>query len=250
MGNLTLNGATSGQITISPPAVAGTNTLTLPASTGTVALTASPTFTGTTTVSNLAMNGSSSGTTTLSPSATASGTVTIPAGTGTAAVQGVSTNLVSGTSVPTTSGTSIVIATGIPAYVKRITIIFNGVNLNGTSDTLVQLGTGAGPTYTTTGYVSASGRYSYTNSTGGTNSTAGLNIASGNATANLLGSMTIHNITGNTWVGNHVFGATGSSNVLNGGGSIALAAPLTAIRIASANGSDAYAAGSINILYE
>ena len=62
--------------------------------------------------------------------------------------------------------------------------------------------------------------------------------------------MTIHNITGNTWVGNHVFGATGSSNVLNGGGSIALAAPLTAIRIASANGSDAYAAGSINILYE
>ena len=38
MGNLTLNGATSGQITISPPAVAGSNTLTLPAATGTIAL--------------------------------------------------------------------------------------------------------------------------------------------------------------------------------------------------------------------
>jgi hypothetical protein len=36
MGNLTLNGATSGQITIAPPAVAGTNTLTLPASTGNI----------------------------------------------------------------------------------------------------------------------------------------------------------------------------------------------------------------------
>lgn len=39
MGDLRLNGSTSGAITLSPPAVAGTNTLTLPASTGTVALT-------------------------------------------------------------------------------------------------------------------------------------------------------------------------------------------------------------------
>lgn len=36
MGNLTLSGATSGQITLAPTAVAGTNTLTLPAATGTI----------------------------------------------------------------------------------------------------------------------------------------------------------------------------------------------------------------------
>ena len=36
MGNLTLNGATSGQITLAPPAVAGTNTISLPAQTATV----------------------------------------------------------------------------------------------------------------------------------------------------------------------------------------------------------------------
>ena len=54
MGNLTLNGATSGQITLSPTAVAGTNTLTLPASTGTVLTTAGgQTISGTTTVSTL-----------------------------------------------------------------------------------------------------------------------------------------------------------------------------------------------------
>lgn len=35
MGNITLQGATSGQITVSPPAVAGTNTVSLPAATGT-----------------------------------------------------------------------------------------------------------------------------------------------------------------------------------------------------------------------
>lgn len=45
MGNLTLNGATSGQITLAPPSVAGTNTLTLPATTGTVLTNASPAIT-------------------------------------------------------------------------------------------------------------------------------------------------------------------------------------------------------------
>lgn len=41
MGSLTINGSTSGQVTIAAPAVAGTNTLTLPAATGTVITTAS-----------------------------------------------------------------------------------------------------------------------------------------------------------------------------------------------------------------
>jgi len=54
MGNLTLNGATSGQITLAPTAVAGTNTLTLPAATGTVLTTAGgQTISGTTTVTTL-----------------------------------------------------------------------------------------------------------------------------------------------------------------------------------------------------
>lgn len=45
MGNLVLNGSTSGAITISPPAIAGTNTLTIPAATGTVLV---PTSSGST----------------------------------------------------------------------------------------------------------------------------------------------------------------------------------------------------------
>jgi hypothetical protein len=54
MSAIVLNGSTSGQITISPPAVAGTNTLTLPAATGTVLTTAGgQTISGTTTVSTL-----------------------------------------------------------------------------------------------------------------------------------------------------------------------------------------------------
>jgi hypothetical protein len=42
MGNLVLSGATSGSITLEPTAVAGTNTITLPALTGTVLTSASP----------------------------------------------------------------------------------------------------------------------------------------------------------------------------------------------------------------
>ncbi len=45
MGNLVLNGSTSGAVTISPPAIAGTNTLTIPAATGTVLV---PTSSGST----------------------------------------------------------------------------------------------------------------------------------------------------------------------------------------------------------
>ena len=49
-----LYGSTSGYIELTAPAVAGANTITFPAATGTVALTDDQTFTGTTTVENLA----------------------------------------------------------------------------------------------------------------------------------------------------------------------------------------------------
>jgi len=52
MGNLTLNGATSGQITLAPTAVAGTNTLTLPAATGTVLASTAVSSSSTNTVTN------------------------------------------------------------------------------------------------------------------------------------------------------------------------------------------------------
>lgn len=52
MGNLTLNGSVSGQITISPPSAAGTNTLTLPTATGTVLASTAVSSSSTNTVTN------------------------------------------------------------------------------------------------------------------------------------------------------------------------------------------------------
>ena len=56
-----LYGSTSGYIDLEAPAVAGANTITFPAATGTVALTAGPTFTGTTTVDALTASGNITG---------------------------------------------------------------------------------------------------------------------------------------------------------------------------------------------
>lgn len=56
-----LYGSTSGYIDLVAPAVAGTNTVTFPAASGTVALTNNPTFTGTTAVATLTASGDITG---------------------------------------------------------------------------------------------------------------------------------------------------------------------------------------------
>ena len=61
-----LYGSTSGYVELRAPAVAGANVVTFPAATGTVALTANPTFTGTTAVATLTASGNITGSKTIS----------------------------------------------------------------------------------------------------------------------------------------------------------------------------------------
>lgn len=61
-----LYGSTSGYVELVAPAVAGANTVTFPAATGTVALTSNPTFTGTTAVATLTASGDITGSKTIS----------------------------------------------------------------------------------------------------------------------------------------------------------------------------------------
>jgi len=195
---------------------------------------------------SLKLNSSGGGSVTLQePSTATNGTLTLPAGTGNVTVNGLNSNIVSGTAVASTSGTSIDF-TGIPSWVKRITVMFSGVSGNGSSSILVQLGTGS-TTYTTSGYAATG---SYTDSaTNLVTSTAGFPIFQNSAASAFSGTMVISNITGNTWVANHS-GANGTSYSNNGGGNVALGAVLTAVRITRVNGTDTFDAGSINILYE
>jgi hypothetical protein len=252
MGNVVLNGATSGQITLAPTAVAGTNTITFPASTGTVVVTSG----GAASFSNVVLNGSSSGSTTLQPSAVASGTITLPAGTGTVAVQGVSTNIVQGTSnaggtnpFPSSAGPTSVAYTNIPSWVKRITVMFDGVSTSGTSNIIVQLGTGATPTYVITGYTGATATQTGAVTTGFTSGfIVNLNVAAADV---FSGQMVINNLASNTWSENSNIGYSSSAATRNGAGSVSLGALLTAIRITTASpGTDLFDAGSVNIFYE
>lgn len=136
-----------------------------------------------------------------------------------------------------TSGTSIDF-TGIPSWVKRITVIFNGVSLSATADLLVQIGDSGG--IETTGYVSGSGS--------GSNSTSGYVVRMANAARAAYGVMQITNITGNNWVSFHSINA-GTTTDFAGGGGKTLSDVLTQLRITSTS-TDTFDAGSINILYE
>lgn len=170
-------------------------------------------------------------------------TSTIVAGTTVADATAVIRPLVSGTSV-TASGTSVNF-TSIPSWVKRITVMFDGVSTNGTSNILVRLGTSGG--IITTGYVSGSSTSSGTNTT----ATDGLFAVNSVAAAeNYTGNIVIYNITGTTWVSaNHCANMT-TGNTRIGGGSIDIAGALTQLSITTASGTQVFDAGTINILYE
>jgi hypothetical protein len=153
--------------------------------------------------------------------------------------------LVSGTAVATTSGT-VQGFTGIPSWVKRITLMFSGVSTTGTSPIQIQIGSGS---YTVTGYLScASGS---TGSLGSTNSTTGfiLNPAS-IAAAAYHGGITISLVGTNAWTSFGVLGQTGSAGSNMSGGSVSLSNVLDRIQITTVNGTDTFDAGSINIQYE
>lgn len=208
MSSLVLSGDVSGTVTLAAPSAAGNTTLTLPTTSGTLVTTAS------------------------------GQTLTSPVFAGTPTGVGV---LTSGTAVAA-SGSSVNF-TSIPNWVKRITVMFNGVSTNGTSNPLIQIGSGS---IQTNGY-SAGSRESgsqavYMN---------GFGIFSGAAVNLLYGHIVITNITANSWVATHniYLNQTTAYSVV-GGGSVTLVGILDTLRITTVNGVDIFDAGIINILYE
>jgi hypothetical protein len=200
---LRLAGSTSGYTEIDAPAVAGSNTLVLP--------------TG---------NGSAD---------------QVLGGNGAGALSWVDRGrMVLETAKATTSGTSIDF-TGIPSWVKRVTVMLNGVSTNGTSAVRIQLGAGL---VQTTGYVTA---FTIQAAVGG--STTGFDL--GGFTTNTdarYGQIQFTLMGSNIWAGLGAFSQGSASNVISGG--VTLSGTLDRVRVTSVNGTDTFDAGSINILYE
>jgi len=153
--------------------------------------------------------------------------------------------LVSGTAVASTSGTSIDF-TGIPSWIKRISVIFNGVSTSGTSNYLVQIGSSS---VTTTGYISSGTTLSAVSLATST-STSGFLIKMDTASGNLTGVLSVFNISTNTWVASGTMAAPAVTYSLLTNGSLALGAVLDRVRITTVNGTDTFDAGTINIQYE
>ena len=196
MASLVLSGDTSGSITVSAPAVAGSNTQTLVATTGTLA------------------------------------------------------PIVSGTAVASTSGTSIDF-TGLPAWVKRITVMFSGVSTNSTSEIQIQIGTSGG--IQTTNYLGT-----WMSSTGAgnatSNATSGFLVFTngGGAAFTRQGSVILSLIdsANGIWAAGGTIGLSDSGRISTIGGTKSLAGTLDRVRITTVNGTDTFDAGTINILYE
>jgi len=189
-----LEGSTSGTVTVAAPAVAGTNTQTLVAATGTLA------------------------------------------------------PIVSGTAVTTTSGTSADF-TGIPSWVKRITVMLAGVSLTTTaSNLLIRIGSGS---FEATGYVGGAGLTNSSSAANANSYTTGI-YAGGqsNAADTTNGAVVLTNVSGNLWVASGVTFRDGTTDAAN---SIASAKTTSGVldRVQVVlDSTGAFDAGTINIIYE
>jgi hypothetical protein len=186
-----LKGATSGQVTLDTPVIAGTNNLELPAATGTIQL------------------------------------------------------LKLETSQATTSGT-FKDFTGIPSWAKKITIMFNRVSTNGSSNIGIQIGAGS---VETTGYISNAG--SINNTPGYFSGGTSLLIVWFNTTtpALMTGHVTLTLVSSNLWLHSGVL--DNGLNAMEGvAGSKTISGTLDRLRITTVNGTDTFDAGSVNILIE
>jgi hypothetical protein len=156
--------------------------------------------------------------------------------------------ITSGTAVASTSGTSIDF-TGIPSWVKRITVMLNGVSTSGSSLPRIQLGSGSP---TTSGYLGAQINVTSGQAVGGANITAGFDIQAFSPSAASLysGAVTFTLTSGNNWAGTGLVGQQASASLGMVAGYVPLAGVLDRVRITTVNGTDTFDAGTINILYE
>ena len=186
-------------------------------------------------------NDTANGSATLQPSNTATGDVThtLPAFTTELAprMQLMTAKTASGTSVD---------FDGIPAWAKKITVMFANVSTNGTSTPRILLGAGS---IQTTAYQSNSNNMATGSTNAILNSTSGFDLYAGFATDSIIGSIIFTNITGNTWVSNGLLSVLTTTQV-NSTGSVILSGTLDRVRITTANGTDLFDAGLINILVE
>jgi hypothetical protein len=137
---------------------------------------------------------------------------------------------------------------GVPSTAKRITVMFQGVSTNGTSNMQIQIGSGS---VTTSGYNSAGAGCISGSSPSVAASTAGFLMISDTATDVKNGLFTIVAMGSSLYAASHTMGGDSTRDVCFwGGGAVTLGGTLDRVRITTVNGTDTFDAGSINIMWE
>ena len=160
-------------------------------------------------------------------------------------------------SQPLTLGTekaasgAIIEFTGIPSWVKRITIILNDVSVNGSANLDLQIGSGS---YAESGYDTLCAYLGGAGSSVVAFSGGFGIIVSGNGAQRCSGRYTLDLVGGNKYIGSGVFHlhqVAVAQYMLHGAGSSpTLAGPIDRVRINVIGGAIPFDAGSINIMYE
>lgn len=240
--NVTLNA--DGTTTIGAPSnlIKSGTAVALPTTTYTASISGTTmTVTAAPTAGTIAVGQSISGT-----GVTAGTTITaLGSGTGGTGTYAVSTSQTVASTAISTVGQDF---TGIPSWVKRVTVMFSGVSTSGTSQIRMQLGSG---TITSSGYLGSSAGITSNTGFSSVQFASGFDLAD-NLTAAAVrhGAISFNLLGGNNWV---AFGCMGQSDTLRTiyvGGSATLSGTLDRVRITTVNGTDAFDAGTVNILWE
>jgi hypothetical protein len=135
--------------------------------------------------------------------------------------------------------------TGIPAWAKSIIITVAGMDVSGTNDVLVRVGTSAG--FVASGYTSSGTSVGTSNTSNTVNETTGFLINIGGFIG--AGTIRLNFVNGVTWSCDHVIGTAGTRSCF-GGGSIALAGALDRLQVIPSGAGTFAASGAINVFYQ
>lgn len=165
---------------------------------------------------------------------------------GTTTIAAPSNIIKSGTAVASTSGTSIDF-TGIPSWVKRVTMMFNEVSTSGSDRVMIQIGSGS---VSSSNYLSTVCEFVSTSINNHVGSTAGFLVGGANASDQRSGIYTLSLLGSNTWCGQGTFRISTNVTLLGSGVSGDIGGALDRVRITTTGGTQTFDAGTINILYE
>ena len=152
-----------------------------------------------------------------------------------------------GTAVASTSGTSIDF-TGLPAWIKRVTVMLNGVSTNGVSNLILRIGSGS---VDATGYSGSAALVGAATANSTTTTGYLLTPSQGSATVTQgIVTLCLINASTNTWISSGMLASSDAGNVALSGATKSLSGAIDRVRLTTVNGTDTFDAGSVNLLWE